>query len=523
MGNIKCLSDPAEIQRLVNKQVEAERAIYSSPVEHEPCTGEIPSDEIMEYLDRNQDGDAGLLARLLKNRFVFDHAAGRWYIFNGNFWQEDLTGEALQSVGKAAAIYEFEYQRQVWLRLKAIKEHDKHEENSCNKNMSRLINRIKLLQSLKWKRDILVLACSGKETLGITGQEWDKLDMELACANGVINLKDGSLRQGMPEDYIKTMAPIEWKGIDEPCPAWVLFLAEVFGDNVTLVDFIQRLFGSGIIGRVIHHIIVILWGIGRNGKGTMLETLRFVLGDYALKTESEILLEQKNARQAGAPNSAVLSLRGKRIVWASETSDSGKLNVAKVKELVGGDTLNARGIYGKHHIQFEPSHLLLLLTNHKPIAPANDYALWQRIILVPFERSFVENPEAPHESKSDLYLIDKLKAEASGILAWLVRGCITFRKEGLNPPDCVKVATKEYRKEEDLIERFLNDRCVTGQTYETQAGILYKVYQSWAEEMGLKPISGIKFGKEISQRFDSYQKRHVYYIGLSLNTGQEGD
>ena len=89
--------------------------------------------------------------------------------------------------------------------------------------------------------------------------------------------------------------------------------------------------------------------------------------------------------------------------------DSGKLNAAKVKELVGGDTQNARAVYGKHHIQFEPSHLLLLLTNHKPIVPANDYALWERIFLIPLERSFVENPAAPHEAKKDPYLGDQIE------------------------------------------------------------------------------------------------------------------
>lgn len=519
MGQQQTLTDCAEIQRLVNEQVEAERAIFSSPVEHEPGTGGLPSDEIMKYLGRNQDGDAKLLARLLKNRFIFDHAAGRWYIFNGNFWQEDLTGEALQSVGEAVEIYESEYQRQAWLRLKAIKENNKHEEDTCKDNMTCLINRIKSLQSLKWKRDVLVLACSGKETLGITGMEWDKLKMEVVCTNGIVNLKDGTLRQGKPEDYVKTAAPTEWRGIDEPCPIWEQFLGDIFGGNSALITFIQRLFGYGITGLAILHIFVILWGIGRNGKGTLLETLRCVLGDYTMKTESEILLEQKYGRQAGAPNSAILSLRGRRIVWASETSDNGKLNASKVKELAGGDTLNAREVYGKHQIQFEPSHLLLLITNHKPIIPANDYAIWNRIHLIPFEWSFVDNPVARYEKKKDPYLSDKLKKEASGILAWIVRGCIAWQREGLNPPEIVMAATESYRKDEDLIGQFIDERLILGDTCKAKAGETYKAYKSWCEDNGLHSISPNRFGTEIKSRFESYKDRNgTFYVGVGLST-----
>ena len=84
-------------------------------------------------------------------------------------------------------------------------------------------------------------------------------------------------------------------------------------------------------------------------------------------------------------------------------------------------------------------------------------------LLGPFERSFVENPVAPHEAKKDPYLGDKLKTEASGILAWLVRGCLTWQKEGLNAPDVVQAATASYRKDEDIIGRFIDERLIRGE------------------------------------------------------------
>jgi putative DNA primase/helicase len=113
-----------------------------------------------------------------------------------------------------------------------------------------------------------------------------------------------------------------------------------------------------------------------------------------------------------------------------------------MKELVGGDTLNARAPYGRRNIEFLPSHLLMLLTNNKPHVPANEYAAWQRIYLIPFKFSFVDEPKAPDELEADLELSEKLKAETPGILAWLVRGCPAWQQEGLSPPDSVKLATE---------------------------------------------------------------------------------
>ncbi len=108
---------------------------------------------------------------------------------------------------------------------------------------------------------------------------------------------------------------------------------------------IGRNSGYGLTGKAERHILPILWGAGRNGKGTLLETVKHVLGDYAYKAESELLLEQRQARNSGSPNSGILALRGKRIVWCSETDDGRRLNASKIKELVGGDTLNARAVY----------------------------------------------------------------------------------------------------------------------------------------------------------------------------------
>ena len=508
-----------ETYSAVTKRAYIERKEFDSgPETDNEADALFTSEEIIEQLNRNADGDTFIYIELHQNRLVYDCAAGRWYKWGGNFWVEDLTGEALQAVNAVVDVYAQESKRQAWLRTKAAKELNHDAEASHRDNEAATIKRIKLLQTLQRKQEIVFLSRSGAGTLAIIGDEWDKHPWLFAAANGILDLKTGNFRPGEPGDYIKTASPTEWKGLNEPCPTWENFISEIFGNNASLAEYMQRLLGYGITGLAVHHLFIILFGAGRNGKGTLLETIRAVLGDYAFKTESELLLEQKSARMAGSPNSGVLSLRGRRIVWASETSDGRRLNAGRLKELVGGDTLNARPIFGKHHVQFSPSHLLLLLTNNKPSAPASDYALWQRVNLIPFEKAFVSEPKAPNEYKADPYLCEKLKSEASGILAWLVKGCLAWQMEDLNPPDIVKAATDEYRSDEDTIGHFIEERCNLNADYQVRGGGLYSAWKAWAEASGVTYISGKKFGMEIKKRgFDSYKdKRGVYYIGISL-------
>lgn len=362
-----------------------------------------------------------------------------------------------------------------------------------------ILNRIKQLQTVKRKEYILKLARTGEDSLAIRGDEWDKQDMLLGVLNGVIELENGILRPGNPTDYIVTIAPTMFYGLDFPAPIWEKFLLDIFNNDVELVAYIQRLLGYAITGMTNHHVIPILYGPhGRNGKSTFFEVLRFALGELVYKTRSELLLESRYSPARGAADADTLALRRKRIVWASETDDGRSLNAARLKELCGGDTLNARAPYGKRPVQFSPTHLLFLLTNERPAAPANDDALWERIHLIPFNIRFVDNPHGPNERKADHDLLVKLKAEASGILAWLVRGCLQFQAIGLNPPDSVRFATSEYRTYEDDIGRFILEKCVCRNDVFEKISDIYHEYSLWYELSGL-PGKAISL-KKLSQR-----------------------
>jgi len=325
------------------------------------------------------------------------------------------------------------------------------------------------------------------------------------------------LIKGKQDQYLRTFCPTIFKDSCNRPKIFDRFLNEIFDNNSQLISYLQRLFGCGLIGAVREHILPIFWGVGRNGKDTLIQAISHVLGPMAAPVDVEILLEQKSARASHNPSPDIVDLRGRRIIWASETSQQRKLNAGKVKMLTGGNILKGRALFSNDFTEFSPTHMPVLITNHRPHAPANDYALWQRIHLIPFSLSFVDNPKLDHERQRDPHLPDKLESESSEILNWLVQGCLHYQKEGLNPPECVKMATDDYRQSEDIVGHFIEDRCRVQEIARCKASDLYTAYKDWCIGNGHHSMNQKNFALEIKDRFDSYKSGTIYYVGIDLN------
>lgn len=418
------------IREQVQAVATAEAEKFTAP---SPSTTDQPISDsaLWRAVNSGEDGDAFLFVQLHRDKLVFDHAAGSWYEWQGHYWAEDHVAENMAAVDAVIDAYAEGARQGAWRRLKAAKTNDKAEEKMAEKRQTAYLGRVKELQRLHRKRNLLTLAAAGRRSLGITGEEWDRHPWLLGCPNGTIDLQSGKLRPGRQEDFLKTTCPTAWRDLDAKAPAWVQFLSTIVDGEQELVTYLQRLLGYSISRLTMEHIFPVLWGKGRNGKGTLLQSLADVLGPLAGPVKSEMLLEQGRTRSSASPDSDIMALRGRRLAWVSETDEGRKLNAGRVKLLVGGDTLCGRPPFGKREVQFQPTHTLLLLTNHKPKADPSDYALWQRVHLIPFTLSFVDNPTGPNERRRDPYLAERLRAEASGILAWLVRGCLAWQRDGL--------------------------------------------------------------------------------------------
>jgi putative DNA primase/helicase len=243
---------------------------------------------------------------------------------------------------------------------------------------------------------------------------------------------------------------------------------------------LQRLFGYVLIGNVSEHIFVMLSGEGRNGKGTIMAVAEHILGSLAGTVQSEMLLGQKMERSAAAVSPDIMNLRGLRLANASETDDGRRFAGSKVKWLSGGDMLQGRWPYDKRLTDFLPTHTLFLQTNHPPHADSSDKPFWERLILIEFQWSYVTNPKnKKKERKRDIKLRDRLIAEASGILGWMVEGSLLYQGHGLMIPDEVIEAGKKYRKNEDDMGDWIEQNCFLDEETVTTSTELFDDFKPW--------------------------------------------
>ena len=480
---------------------------------------------ILDALKKNEDGDAWLFIELNHGKYIYDHSVDKWFVWAQDYWEVDSTGKIFDGFVPVIQKYADEASRQALIKIEAIRNQKDADRIKAEKLETDLLRRIHDLQTKRRKQNILFLASQGSNSLTMNGSEWDLDPYLLGCSNGVIELKTGKFRPGQPEDYIKTVAPTDWLGIDTPAPMWEKFLSEISEGQESLIKFIQRVFGYAIAGLTLEHILIILQGEdGRNGKGTLLETIKYVLGEIAWSIPIELLLRDPRGKLSSAASPEYAVLKGKRIVWASESQQGLPLGLAKVKLLTGADTISCRPLH-KAPIDFTPIHTVFLLSNPRPkILEADDKAFWDRVHLIPFSVSFVAEPKEPNEKLRDLNLPEKLKTEASGILAWLVRGFLEWQKIGLQPPDAVKKATSAYRMHEDVVGRFLMECTKKGNGLNIQASTLYDAYTKWADENSLSCLTNTDFGTFASKKIEKKRKKGgMCYLNICFLTHEENE
>jgi putative DNA primase/helicase len=341
----------------------------------------------------------------------------------------------------------------------------------------------------------MISLAASEPKIAIQPDELDQDPWSLNVLNGTVDLRTGKLRAHDRDDWITKLVPVAYDATT-PAPLWNAHLERVLPD-AELRAFFERAVGYSLTGLTIEQVMFILWGGGANGKSVTVETILGLLGDYACKTPSETLL----ARREGSIPNDIARLQGARFVSSVEMEENRRLAESRIKELTGGDTVTARFMRAEF-FDFRPVCKLWMATNHKPVVRGTDLAIWRRLRLVPFT---VTIPE----SERDHHLLEKLRGELPGILAWAVEGCLAWQREGLNPPEAVLLATKTYREEEDVLGAFLQERCVLGVGHWVFAGNLYRAYGGWCERNGEKPISQKALAARLSERgCESDRKGH---------------
>ena len=346
-----------------------------------------------------------------------------------------------------------------------------------------------------------------EEEIPIAIDELDSQPWLFNCANGTLDLETCELRRHNRGDFLTKMAPVEYPSEEVNCPLWLAFLNRVFDSDRELISYVKRILALSLVGQVFEHVLPIFYGTGANGKSVLIETWLRVLGpDYGIKAPHDLLMLKRNDTH---PTERA-DLFGKRFVAVVESGEGRRLNESLVKELTGGDRLRARRMR-QDFWEFTPSHLPVLITNHKPIVRGTDLGIWRRLKLVPFNVTIPENDQ-------DVELVDKLHAEAGHILRWALGGIIEWRQLRLREPDVVKSATDSYRASQDVLKAFIEDACEVDNQLRVKSSELYRQYRLWCDTNGEKVVTQRTFGEAMTERgFERVKSSGKWYVGLSMN------
>ncbi len=427
-----------------------------------PQRKSTPQSSTASDIRRTGHGNTLLFVREHGANVRYCHTLKGWLVWDGQRWKPDSNGEVVRLV-KSTMVRQYENAE----RIEDIKHATKALEVRA------------FMQTLQDAQSELPIA--------IAVEELDRDGWLLNVANGTVDLRTGKLRPHDRNDLVTKLCPVEYDESAE-CPRWTQFLREVFASHLDLVPFVQRAIGYSLTADVREECLFLMYGEGRNGKGVFIKTIASVLGDYAGTSDFSALLA---LRDEGGPKDGVANMRGQRFVACQESPEGAQLSEALIKTLTGGDLVRARRLY-ENSYEFLPTAKIWMATNHKPQIKGTDTGIWSRPKLLPFVECF--------EGREDRSLKTTLQAEAPGILAWAVRGCLEWDRGGLAFPESVLRATAEYRRESDRLGRFIEECCETGEYFTARARHLYTAYRKWTVDTGETVLTETAFGRQITMR-----------------------
>ncbi|MBT3368577.1 MAG: DNA primase, partial [Nitrospina sp.] len=260
---------------------------------------------ILDCLNANELGDGMLYAALHYGRFVYNYSSSEWLAWRGHYWALDEMNEALASVEKVVNCYGAALDT-----LSSEKDGISDDLRKC------FVKRMRKLRSEHGRQNTLKFAqTNSQNALAVLGEQLDRDPWLLACSNGTVNLATGEMHPGRPDDFLTKASPVEWDDIEAPCPIWEKTLSEIFGGDMDLIHYVQRFFGYALTGLSNENVLPILWGQGRNGKTTIIETISKIMGPLAAPIQAEMLLDQGRSRSSAGPSPDIMSLKGLRLAF----------------------------------------------------------------------------------------------------------------------------------------------------------------------------------------------------------------
>jgi len=429
-----------------------------------------------------EDYAAERFAERFAGRFRYCHSIGAWFEWDGTIWRRIRTNRVF-------------HEARLLARELARGQEDKVRQAALKTTFASGVERFARVDPM----------------FAVTIEAWDPDPYLLGTPAGTVDLRTGLLRAGDQAEGITKMTAIV-PSDSADCSRWLQFLADATGGDTDLIRFLQQWTGYCLTGITREHALVFIYGPGGNGKSVFVNVLTGLLKEYATTAAADTFMASKGDRH---PTDLAM-LRGARLVSASETEEGRPWAESRLKQLTGGDPITAR-FMRQDFFTYQPLFKLTIVGNHQPILRNVDEAMRRRVNIVPFTRK----PKHP-----DPDLETKLKGEWSGILRWMIEGCLDWQRNGLVRPTSVTAATQAYFEDQDLFRQWLEDECEIepGTSYLWERTVdLFASWSAYAKAAGEHPGSLKNFTPALIrhglQPYRTKQVRGWSGIRLKLSSG----
>lgn len=316
-----------------------------------------------------------------------------------------------------------------------------------------------------------------KSMIRVEEQDFQTPDDLLPMQNGVVNMVNGEFREFRPEDRVIETINAAYDP-EADCPLWAETIELVSGGSAEAVRFFQQMFGYLCGTRTMRG--VFYWVGPRNtGKTTLINTLAWILGERLAGTAQLGLIHATRGMNEDEEMArACVALIGRRFVYMDETKKDTKVDESKFKRIAStGSILVARRLR-QDAINFENKAKVVVLSNNQPNIDPDDSAAWDRVIYVPFL------VPVPNGTRRESFR-DELRAEASGIINWCLRGFRDWLDNGFVIPQQVREKIESWQKDENPLFQFIEDKCQFDSELRTTAAVVYNEYIEWHKEQSL--------------------------------------
>ena len=418
-------------------------------------------------------GNAERLVNLYGGVIRYSPERKAWLIWTDKVWEWDMGGVRIAKLAKKTA-------RNIY--REAADEPDDDLRKELVKHARATERQVRI--------DAMIKSAESEPGIAVSLADLDTNHWLLNVNNGTIDLRTGVLKPHDRADLITEILPIDYN-LSATSTEWNAFLSRIFNDNADLIAYVQRALGYSITGDQSEQVFFFCYGGGFNGKSTLLNACRLVLGNYATQVPPTAFMVDKNKR--GGPDEAIASLKNKRLVCSTELEDGQRLSVSLVKRMTGGEPLWCEHKFERGY-NFQPTHKLWLSGNHEPVITDTTNSIWYRLKKILFT---IEIPEADRKKGYAEYLAS---GHGEAILTWLVRGCVEWRQAGsLGEPEAVKQAVAEYRDQQDILHDFV-ERCVFERNVTIVTKDLWDDYKKWCAETDTYQLKQRDFYNRIRER-----------------------